>query len=160
MASRTTSPARPLPVFQSPEQLRLDLWLQFVRTFYRVQRNIVQTLTAEDVTLAQFDLLATLRFNDGVPQQELAERLLVTKGNVCGLIDRLEKLGWVERRPDAHDGRINRMHLTAKGRKKVDALLPLHNAVVLRLLGSVSPAQVQTLQSVLERIESAAISED
>src|SRR6476646_4172381 len=103
MAAHPLSSAKPLPVFRSPEQLRLDLWMQLVRTFSRMQRSIVQALAAQDVTLPQFDLLATLRFNDGVTQQELAERLLVTKGNVCGLIDRLEKLGWVQRKADEKD---------------------------------------------------------
>ena len=59
----------------APQQLRLDLWVQIVRTFSRVQRVIVQALAAQEMTLPQFDLLATLRFNDGTTQQELAERL-------------------------------------------------------------------------------------
>jgi len=136
------------------------LWVQLVRTFSRVQRVIVQTLAAQDVTLPQFDLLATLRFSDGVTQQELAERLLVTKGNVCGLIDRLEKLGWVERRPDDHDGRVNRLHLTSRGRRKVEAVLPQHDAVVLRMMQGVSPDQVHALQSVLDQVERQATSDE
>jgi DNA-binding MarR family transcriptional regulator len=159
MADRTQRTIAHLPVFEPPEQLRLGTWVQLVRTFYRAQRPIVQVLSADDVTLAQFDLLATLRYNDGVTQQELAERLLVTKGNVCGLIDRLEKLGWVERRGDERDGRVNRLHLTARGRRKVESLLPRHDAVVLTLLGKLSISQIQSLRSTLEEVEKAALSE-
>src|SRR6476646_6481138 len=103
MASGANKLATHLPVYESPEELRLNTWIQLVRTFARVQRLVMQMLMAEDGTRAQVDLLATLRFNDGVTQQELAERLLVTKGNVCGLIDRLEKIGWVQRKADEKD---------------------------------------------------------
>lgn len=160
MPSDSHKLATHLPVFESPEELRLNTWVQLVRTFSRVQRLVMQTLMAEDVTLAQFDLLATLRFNDGVTQQELAERLLVTKGNVCGLIDRLENIGWMQRRADDADGRVNRLHLTARGRKKIDALLPQHDELILKLLGSVPAQQIKSLQGMLEQVERAALSEN
>src|SRR4051812_23284891 len=160
MNVRGKSLTQGLPVFEGQEQVKLTTWVQLIRTFYLVQRRIVSVLTEHDVTLPQFDLLATLRFNDGVTQQELAERLLVTKGNVCGLIDRLETIGWVQRKADEKDGRANRLHLTARGRKKIDALLPKHNEVILKLLGSVSNAQIQSLQGVLEQVERQALSEN
>src|SRR5688572_632302 len=102
-----------------------------IRAVQLVQRRVVATLTAHGLTLPQFDVLATLRYGEGVTQQELAGRLLVTKGNVCGVLDRLERLKWVERRADPDDARANRVYLTAAGRRKIDAVLPEHDATVL-----------------------------
>src|SRR5687767_10881906 len=127
-------PRPTLLILEDEEQLKLRTWVQLARTFLLVHRHLVSMLTEHELTLPQFDILATLRFSQGVTQQELAQRLLVTKGNVCGVLDRLEAVGWVERRPDAQDRRANRLHLTAAGRAKIDRLLPAHNALVLRTL--------------------------
>ena len=120
-----------------------------------VERQIVAEIGGHALTLPQFDVIATLRFSEGVTQQELAERLLVTKGNVTGVLDRLENLGWVERRPDAQDRRANRLHLTAAGRRKIDAVMPAHDAIVLDAMRGVSDADVKTFRKVLEEIERA-----
>ena len=55
-----------------------------------MERRLEQALDGHGLSIAQFDILATLGFRQGITQQELAERLLVTKGNICGMIDRME----------------------------------------------------------------------
>ena len=142
-------------MYEAPEEARRRAWVQMVRTVYRIQRRVVTALAAQDITLPQFDVLATLRFGEGVTQQELAERLLVTKGNVCGVLDRLERVGWVERRPDPADRRANRLHLTAAGRRKIDAVLPGHDALVADAMGTFSDADVRSLRRLLDQLEQA-----
>ena len=76
-----------------------------------------QVFSRHGLTGPQFDVLATLHRGEGIMQQELAARMLVTKGNVTGVVDRMEALGWIERRPDPEDRRVNRLYLTeAEGR--------------------------------------------
>ena len=140
-------------MYEGLDEAKKRTWVQWIRTFDLIQRRLVTALAGHDMTLPQFDVMATLRFGEGVTQQTLAERLLVTKGNVCGLLDRLEKLGWVERRPDPGDGRANRLHLTAAGRRKIDAVLPGHDALVRDALRTLSAPQVATLRQMLEELE-------
>jgi DNA-binding MarR family transcriptional regulator len=142
-----------LPVRESAKELRLRTWLLTVRATALIERRIVTMLGRHDVTLPQFDVLATLRFSDGITQQELASRLLVTKGNVCGLLDRLERLGWVQRRVDARDARVNHLHLTPAGRRRVDTLVPAHDALVLEALRALSDEQVESMGKVLSALE-------
>ena len=144
---------RHLPLYEAADEVRLRAWVQLARTFSRIQRRIISTLSQHDVTLPQFDVLATLRFGEGLTQQELAERLLVTKGNVCGVLDRLEALKWVERRPDPTDRRANRLHLTASGRKKVGELLPAHDSLVTSILRGLPDAAVKNLRKLLQDLE-------
>ena len=143
----------PLPVQEDADHVRLQAWVQLARTFYRIERRISTLLTEQSMTMAQFDVLATLRYSEGITQQELAELLLVTKGNVCGLLDRLEKQHWVERRPDAHDGRTNRIHLTATGRSKIESALPAHDRLVQRTMDCLSEADLRQLQRMLKQLE-------
>jgi DNA-binding MarR family transcriptional regulator len=143
---------RNLPIVERPEEAKLHAWLELAKTFQRISRAVVSVMTSHDITLPQFDVLATLRFNDGATQQELAERLLVTKGNVCGLIDRLEGLGWVQRRPDDKDARANRLHVTAAGRAKLGRVLPEHDREVLRAFQSLTNEDIKSLRRLLAKL--------
>lgn len=105
------------------------------------------------MTMPQFDVMASLKYGEGLTQQELAERLLVTKGNICGLIDRLENAGWVERRADVADARANRVYLTASGRRKIEVALPAHDEFVAGLLGALPTSEVEGLRHLLVKVE-------
>lgn len=150
-------PHRSLDLHESPEELRVRTWVQLARTFSVVERRVATLVGKHGLTLPQFDVLATLRFGEGVTQQALARQLLVTKGNVCGLIDRLETLKWVERRTDAEDARANRLHLTAAGRRKIEAVLPAHHALVASIFDSVSDADLRAMRHALVSIDRRAV---
>ena len=145
----------PLPVVETPADAKRQAWLELVRAFHLIYRQVTTAITAHDVTMPQFDVLATLRFSEGVTQQELAERLLVTKGNVCGVLDRLERLGWVERRPDPDDRRANRIFLTSAGRRKIASAVPAHDEIVLGAMESLGGADVKALRGALQRLAKA-----
>jgi DNA-binding MarR family transcriptional regulator len=123
-----------------------------VQSVESVQQRLAKVLEAAGLTLAQFDVLANLGMGEGVTQQELAEKLLVTKGNVVGLLDRMELAGLVERRADPADRRANRIHLTRRGREALREAFPAHLAVIRGALGRLSAADRQTLSGLLERI--------
>ncbi len=67
---------------------------------------------------------------------ELSRLLLVTSGNLTGIVDRLEQQRLVERRPDAKDRRVIRVALTEKGRRVTDEVLPAHAADIEEILSS------------------------
>src|SRR3954453_8448607 len=94
----------------------LRVWFRFIRLHRRVSGAIAGALKDLGLSIPQFDLLSTLTEREGLTQQELAERLYVTKGNVSGLVDRLVNAGLVERRPIEGDRRSHALHLTGRGR--------------------------------------------
>ena len=119
MPSRPSSSprARSLAVVDDPARARIAAWVEILRLAGRMSRLVSTLLSRKQVTLPQFDVLATLRFGDDITQNDLADRLVVTKGNVCQVLDRLQKLKWVERRPDPADSRANRVLLSPLGRR-------------------------------------------
>jgi DNA-binding MarR family transcriptional regulator len=147
---------RRLPVLPDPEELELRTWVQLAHTFTRMARRLEQGLEAQGLSLPQFDILATLFRDEGITQQELAARLLVTKGNVCGMIDRMETGGWVERRPDPGDRRANRLFLTRRGRALLGRVLPEHFAAVKEMMGVLATPELQSLYLFLDRLEDSA----
>jgi len=135
--------------------MELRTWIQMMRTSSRMERRLEQALERHGLSIAQFDILATLGFEQGITQQDLAERLLVTKGNICGMIDRMEVSGWVERRPDPEDRRVNRLFLTRQGKTKLSQTLPEQDALLKKLMSALKPVEIQSLFQFLDRLDEA-----
>jgi MarR family transcriptional regulator, organic hydroperoxide resistance regulator len=147
---------RTLPVLnEDPRSWDVKVWVRFARVYNRLERRLGQALAAHGLTLSQFDVLATLLHGEGITQQELAERLLVTKGNVCGLIDRVGAAGWVERRPDPEDRRANRLYLTDAGRKLLTEVFPCHARDIREAFGRLTEAELRQMHQLLERLDAA-----
>src|ERR671932_2526202 len=77
----------------------LVAWLRLARVFQKVQRAESNQLRCWRLSPAQFDVLAHVGASEGLTQQRLADALLVTKGNVCQILDKMERDGLLVRRP-------------------------------------------------------------
>src|SRR5215468_11440810 len=102
-------------------------WMRLARVFQKVDRAATDSLRCRQLSPAQVDVLAKVGSSEGISQQELANALLVTKGNVCQLLDKMEGSGLLERRPD---GRVNRLFLTDQGRRVHDQVVPKHDELL------------------------------
>jgi DNA-binding MarR family transcriptional regulator len=128
-------------------------WYRLVRVFDKIHHGSVGLLAQYGLTPAQLNVLAQLSRHGAMSQQELAGRLLVSKGNVCGLIDRLERRGLVERCADRQDRRINMLHLSEAGRQLATLAVPAHEEFVRRQLSSLSRSEQQELLALLSKLD-------
>src|SRR5688572_20928940 len=104
------------------------------------------------LTRSQWSVLAHLRREDGVQQQRLAELLELTPITMTGLLDRLERDGWVERRPDPEDRRAKRIFLTEKVAPVMKKIQALGKEVRQSAVEGLSEAEQQKLISLLLRV--------
>jgi MarR family transcriptional regulator, organic hydroperoxide resistance regulator len=142
----------PLPAPHAGSSETVDpirVWFRFIRLHRRVSSAIATELKAIGLSIPQFDLLSTLTEHEGLTQQELAERLYVTKGNVSGLVDRLVEAGLVERRPIEGDRRSHALHLTPTGRALAQEGIAAQRAYVARTLGRLPPADLLDLERIV-----------
>lgn len=160
--SRARKPQpRALPVLNDdPRGWAVKVVVALFQLHNRLERRLSDGLSAHGTTLAQYDVLMTLWHGDGITQQELAERLLVTKANVVGLVDRVGAAGWVERRQDPADRRVNRLYLTDAGRKLANEAQPGQYALVKQVFGSLTEAELQQLHALLRRLDDACSESD
>ena len=127
----------------------LRVWFRFIRLHRRVSAAIAAELKSLGLSIPQFDLLSTLTEREGLTQQELAERLYVTKGNVSGLVDRLVEAGLVERRASPGDRRSHALHLTAAGRRLAARAMATQAAYVKETLGRLPGPDLRTLERLV-----------
>jgi MarR family transcriptional regulator, organic hydroperoxide resistance regulator len=132
---------------EKPDPLRV--WLRFVRLQHRLSAAVAGELRAIGLSIPQFDVISTLTEREGMTQQELAERLYVTKGNVSGLIDRMVDSGLVERRPIPGDRRSHALHLTQRGSELAARGLALQRSYVNATLGRLGAHDVAELDRIV-----------
>ncbi|MDW8799790.1 MarR family transcriptional regulator [Clostridium sp. A1-XYC3] len=86
-----------------------------------INRNMInihnQKLEKYGFTVSQLSVLSRLWRQDGLTQKEIAKKLKIKPPSLTGLIDTLVTKGWVVRREDKVDARINRIYLTEEGQE-------------------------------------------
>jgi DNA-binding MarR family transcriptional regulator len=125
----------------------IRLWFRMVRLMARMQAAISERLRQIGISIPQCDVLTTLTEQEGVNQQQLAERLYVTKGNISGLLDRLEEAGFVERRAAASDRRQYSIHLTDSGRAMAERAIGVQHEWIASTLGRMTEGQLKALEA-------------
>ncbi len=116
----------------------------------RLRRIVVdRSLKPLGITRSQWWVLAFLSRRDGMTQTAVAADLDLTKVAIGGLIDRMETAGFVERRPDANDGRIRRIYLTTAGSKMVGKIRASVDKIETEILAGVTEAQLDQAAETL-----------
>jgi MarR family transcriptional regulator for hemolysin len=124
----------------------------------RILRNYVDHRAKErGTTRAQWVVLYRLRTQEGLSQVDLAEVLELQPISLVRLLDRLMEQGLLERRHDPRDRRANQLFLTEAGRRLVDDLDSLRDAIAVDVLHDIPEeaitASLKTLQDIKERIK-------
>ena len=143
---------------EEPEQSRAErrlgvaLWGRLARFYERQLRLAGAHLRAWGVSTAQFDVLAQIGMHEGMTQQELADRLLVTQGNITQLLDKLERRGLLQRCPE---GRLKRLVLTEAGRRLRDDVVPAQERFQAQQFAPLSLEERHQLLELLRKLQHA-----
>jgi DNA-binding MarR family transcriptional regulator len=133
----------------------LALFGRVFRTAALADAHLGAGLARFDLQPGWFDLLAALR-RAGKPYElnptQLMHATMLSSGGMTKRLDRLAAAGLVERRPDPSDRRGTLVRLTARGRKTIDAALPVHVANEARLLAGLSAQERRSLDSLLRKL--------
>ena len=135
------------------EELRL--WLRMLTCTTMIETTIRSRLRQQfGVTLPRFDLMAQLeKAPAGMTLGELSRRMMVSNGNVTGLIERLVTAGEIERQPHPTDGRATTVRLTADGRRSFATMAAAHQQWVATLFADVPRADLPVLMAALGRVK-------
>ena len=154
--------AAPLPdrLGGAPDGKRsLRLWLRLLTCSTTIEQTISQRLRDEfGSTLPRFDMLSALdRAGDaGLTMGEAAGMLMVSNGNVTGLVDRLVETGHLARRPVPNDGRARVISLTALGRAEFRAMAAEHETWIAEMFADLTPREIADLLRLLAKTKRSA----
>lgn len=125
-------------------------WIRLLRLYQKVRPALGKKLRGLGLTAAEFDILDTLAAREGFTQQELADALLMTKGNITYHLFRMAERGLVDRRAE---GRKNRLYLTGEGRRLLEEALPEHKALINERFSGLSVEERAQLADLLRKLE-------
>jgi DNA-binding MarR family transcriptional regulator len=128
--------------------------LSLVRTSSLMQKLSDRFFSRFGLTDVQFNILMILKEHGsaGLSQQELSEHLIVTKSNVVGLIDRIERAGYVKRVAHPSDRRFNQIVLTPKGEKLETKVEESYFKEVDKMMNVLGAAEKKAVIKAMERI--------
>ena len=136
--------------------LAVSTWLRLLHAYGVVERELRRAVGVH-CTFPQFDVLNQLdREPGGLTFVELSRRLLVTAGNLTGIVDRLHDSRLVRRAVHPTDRRAFRLTLTPKGRRLVRRAQQRHHRALAAMLGDVTNRDLRALRGLLDRLRSSA----
>ena len=141
---------------ESASKARLRLWIRLLRVSRRIERVARERLKSQfEATLPRFDVMAALyRKPDGMLMSEISRFLMVSNGNVTGIVDRLVADGLVARSQRNGDRRTSFVSLTRKGRAAFAQMAAAHEAWVDEMLAGVSVRDAEQLSAKLKSFRS------
>jgi DNA-binding MarR family transcriptional regulator len=117
-----------------------------------LEESVETALAKHNLTLGQFDILATLRRKGtGLTPSHLLESVLLSSGGMTARLDKLEAAGLIIRTPDADDRRMVVIELTPKGKRVIDAATVTRFAQAKDSLPPLDAQEMRTLAGLLRR---------
>jgi DNA-binding MarR family transcriptional regulator len=137
---------------------QLRLWLRLLTCSTLIESEIRRRLRKEfATTLPRFDLMAQLeRAHDGMSLNELSKRMMVTNGNVTGLVERLVAEKLVDRRPAPNDRRAQIVRLTPKGRQTFQRMALAHGEWLAALFAGLDEQEIEKMMALLAKTKMSA----
>jgi DNA-binding MarR family transcriptional regulator len=129
----------------------LRLWLRLLTCTTLVETEIRRRLREQfEVTLPRFDLMAQLeKAPDGMALGEVSRRMMVSNGNVTGLVERLVENGHIYRRTLEADKRVQVISLTAAGRAEFARMAAEHEEWIAEMFAGITTRKGQMLLDLL-----------
>ncbi|MGA7936402.1 MAG: MarR family transcriptional regulator [Kovacikia sp.] len=125
---------------------------ELVRTYQAFSTYSEENIRELGLTSPQFDVICTLGNTSGMMMGQLAEKTLVTKGTLTGIVDRLEQKGLVRREVPPENRRCFMIVLTPEGNRVFEAVFPAHINHLKKQLGQLTEDETQQIQTSLKRL--------
>lgn len=149
--------SKQVPSEHSHAKQSLRVWLRMLRATTIIEKRIRAYLKTEfDSTLPRFDVLSALdRETAPITMSQLTDHLLVSNGNLTGLVNRLVEDGLISRESDPDDRRAQRVILTAEGREAFRGMAERHEALVDSLFAGMSDPEMDALLGLTSKLNAA-----
>jgi DNA-binding MarR family transcriptional regulator len=136
----------------------LRLWLRLLTCTTLIEGEVRSRLRDRfSVTLPRFDLMAQLdRVPEGMTLSDVSRRMMVSNGNVTGLVERLVVSGHLDRRTSNQDRRVQVIRLTKAGRAEFRKMAAEHQSWIAGIFSDLTEKDVRELMRLLAKTKTSA----
>ena len=134
------------------EKQALDVYIKLERAADAVTARINSHLSNFNLTVSQFGVLEALYHLGAMHQNELAEKILKSSGNMTLVIDNLSKRNLVKRQRDTEDRRRVQVHLTEEGQALIAQIFPRHVQIVVDVMGTLTSDEQLQLDALCRKV--------
>lgn len=134
------------------DQARLDAFIKMQRANIALGSSLNAWLAGHKLTVGQFGILETLLHLGPLCQHELGAKLLSSKPNITAVLGNLERDGLVKREREPEDRRSLRVHLTPKGRKRIEAAFPDFVRHLRTAFGALDGAELEAFGALNKKL--------
>ena len=131
------------------KRLDLMLWFRLSRIYNQSIRLSNQHLKKWGLTAAQFDVLVQIGMNHKISQQELGEKLFVTKGNITQLLQKMERMELIHRE---QDWKTKYISLTEQEKELYQEVVPAQEAFQASQFKNLTIEEKKQLQHLLKKL--------
>lgn len=132
------------------ERLGLKLWFRITRIYNQSIRESNQHLKKWNLSAAQFDILVQVGSHERLSQQELANKLFVTKGNITQLLRKMEELGLIKRE---QEWKTKYLSLTEEGKEFFHEVVPKQELFQASQFANLNETEKQQLLDLLSKVQ-------
>ncbi len=146
-------------IARSDDHRALRVWLRLFTCKQLIERRVRARLRERfGTTLPRFDLMSQLeRHPEGLKMSALSRLMMVTGGNVTGIVDQLAREGLVERLPEPADRRALRVRLTRAGGRAFAEMAAEHERWIVELLAGLTQREHDELLRLLAKVKQHAL---
>lgn len=134
------------------QAVALRLWIALARCYATFSRSVATRVAEYGLTTPQFGILEALYHLGPLTLGDLADKLLVTGGNITYVMDRLEEQGLVIRERCGEDRRVIWAKLTSNGEEMISSVFPDHVEFIEGLVGTLEPQERDALRRLLKKL--------
>jgi DNA-binding MarR family transcriptional regulator len=136
----------------------IRLWLRLLTCTTLIEGEVRGRLRERfDVTLPRFDLMAQLdKVPEGMTLSDVSKRMMVSNGNVTGLVERLVESGHLDRRTSESDRRVQMIRLTKAGRSEFRKMAAVHELWIADIFSDLGAKDLSELMRLLAKTKASA----
>ena len=139
---------------------RFRTWIAVARACQLMQLTLARNMAHLEIKPPHLDIMINLYRREGISQQELARKLLVGRSNMSMLLPQLEKRGLIERRADARDKRVLRLHLTEDGKSVTEQAMKIQTALIDSVMATSTEERCLMVADHMEKIIEVLLADD
>lgn len=134
------------------KEAALKTFVVLSRAYRAISDQVEKDIRRYQLNPTEFAVLELLYHKGDQPIQHIGKNVLLSSGSITYVVDKLEKKGYLDRKPCPKDRRVTYAIITGAGKEFMDKIFPLHSAEIDKIFASITHKEKEELVSLLKKL--------